>query len=163
MISLVRVDNRLIHGQVVEAWFPKLRTERVVVADDEAAENVLTRTAMGLAVPAFIEVRIEALRKINYAALTADVVKTLLVIRDIAGVFTAREHGLKFNHLNLGNIHFSTHRRKITSSVFLSGEELNQLRLLAEEGIEVEARGIPTDSLVTFPEITERFGKVGLA
>ena len=46
MISLVRVDNRLIHGQVVEAWLPRLKVKRVVVADDEAAANLLTNPAL---------------------------------------------------------------------------------------------------------------------
>ena len=50
MISLVRVDNRLIHGQVVEAWLPHLKVSRVVVADDEAAQSPLIRAAMGMAV-----------------------------------------------------------------------------------------------------------------
>ncbi len=49
MISLVRVDNRLIHGQVVEAWLPHLKVSRVVVADDEAASSPLVRAAMSLA------------------------------------------------------------------------------------------------------------------
>ena len=49
MITLVRVDNRLIHGQVVEAWLPHLKVQRVVVADDEAASSPLIRAAMALA------------------------------------------------------------------------------------------------------------------
>ena len=61
MISLVRVDNRLIHGQVVEAWLPHLKVARVVVADDEAAHSPLIRAAMGLAVPAELEVHIHPL------------------------------------------------------------------------------------------------------
>ncbi|HEX8536183.1 MAG TPA: PTS sugar transporter subunit IIB, partial [Cystobacter sp.] len=50
MISLVRVDNRLFHGQVVEAWLPHLKVSRVIVADDEAAASPLVRAAMALAV-----------------------------------------------------------------------------------------------------------------
>ena len=64
MISLVRVDNRLIHGQVVEAWLPHLKVGRVVVADDEAASSPLIRAAMGLAVSNNVSVDIQPLEQV---------------------------------------------------------------------------------------------------
>jgi PTS system mannose-specific IIB component len=159
VISLVRVDNRLIHGQVVEAWLPWLRANRLLVADDEAAGNLLTRTAMGLAVQAFIEVRIEPLLKVDYVSLALDSSRTLVLVRDIASLMGAREKGLKLAQVNLGNIHFSFGRRRISSSVFLSQEETDQLKILVQEGVEVEARGVPTDAKVTFEEMKHRFEK----
>ena len=51
MIALVRVDNRLVHGQILEAWMPRLRATALVVADDDAARSPLARAAMTLAVP----------------------------------------------------------------------------------------------------------------
>jgi len=159
VISLVRVDNRLIHGQVVEAWLPRIRANRILVADDEASGNLLTRTAMGLAVQAFIEVRIEPLLKVDYVSLGLDSSHTLVLFRDIAGLMGAREKGLKLTQVNLGNIHFGVGRRRVSSSVFLSQEELDQLKILVQEGVEVEARGVPTDVKVTFEEMKHRFEK----
>jgi PTS system mannose-specific IIB component len=159
VISLVRVDNRLIHGQVVEAWLPLLRADRLVVADDEAYETPLVRAAMALAVPAHVAVRISPLLDLDYAALAEDASRTLLLIREVAGVLAARDRGLTLIHLNLGNVHFSPGRRKVSASVFLSPEELTQLKMLADQGVEVEARGVPTDARVDFATIVERFGK----
>ena len=59
-VVLVRVDNRLVHGQVLEAWLPALDAHGVLVADDEAAGNVLARSAMALAIPP--RVKFEVLR-----------------------------------------------------------------------------------------------------
>jgi mannose/fructose/N-acetylgalactosamine-specific phosphotransferase system component IIB len=159
VISLVRVDNRLIHGQVVEAWLPALKAERIVVADDEAATNSLVRAAMGLAVPLQIAVRIEALFSVPYSSLNADSVRTLLLVRDVAGVIAAHERGLKLTHLNLGNIHFERGRQRVSASVFLSQTELDQLKALAEQGVEVEARAVPSDVRVTLAEMQQRFSK----
>ncbi len=159
MISLVRVDNRLIHGQVVEAWVPRLRATRMVVADDEAFQSPLVRAAMGLAVPSSVEVWIEPLTGVQYPTLVEDASRTLLLIRDVAGVLAARERGLRLTHLNLGNIHYGPGRRKVSASVFLSKEELDQLKRLVDQGVEVEARGVPTDALVDFAQMTDRFGK----
>lgn len=159
MISLVRVDNRLIHGQVVEAWLPHLKVSRVVVADDEAASSPLIRAAMGLAVSSEVEVAIEPLAQLDFAQLSSDEVRTLVLVREVEGVLQARQRGLQVRALNLGNVHFASGRRQVSASVFLSQEELNRLRMLADEGIEVEARGVPTDRPVPMTEMVERFDK----
>jgi mannose/fructose/N-acetylgalactosamine-specific phosphotransferase system component IIB len=159
VISLVRIDNRLIHGQVVEAWLPYLKVARVVVADDESSESPLIRAAMGLAVPSTIEVEIQPLSEVDFQALEADGRKTLLLVRDVKAVVEAREKGLPVQHVNLGNVHFGSGRRQVSPSVFLSQAELIQLKMLAEQGAEVEARGVPTDRPVALAEIEERFGK----
>ena len=159
MISLVRVDNRLIHGQVVEAWLPYLKVSRVVVADDEASASPLIRAAMGLAVSDSVQVLIEPLEKLDLGALSQDAVKTLLLVREVEGAQKARDKGLQVHKLNLGNVHFATGRKQVSPSVFLSQEELNRLKMLAEEGVEVEARGVPSDRPVVFSEMVDRFAK----
>lgn len=159
MISLVRVDNRLIHGQVVEAWLPHLKVARVAVADDEAAQNPLIRAAMALAVQPSIEVVIQPLRDFNFERITRDDVRTLVLVRDVKDAVQAKERGLKLTRLNLGNVHFATGRRQVSASVFLSPEELDQLKLLAQDGVTVDARGVPSEKPVSFAEMTERFEK----
>jgi PTS system mannose-specific IIB component len=159
LISLVRVDNRLIHGQVVEAWLPHLKVTRVVVADDEAANSELTRAAMGLAVQPDIEVKILPVAEVDFAALAADSTKTLVLVRDVAQLLLARERGLGNAPVNLGNVHHRADRRAVTPSVFLSLEELSGLKLLSESGVEVEARAVPNERAVTLAELHERFGK----
>jgi len=159
VISLVRVDNRLIHGQVVEAWLPHLKVDRVVVADDEAAASPLIRAAMGLAVSTDVNVTIQPMSKVDFYVLSTDPVKTLVLVRDVDGVVAARERGLEMQKLNLGNVHFASGRRQVSPSVFLSQDELNRLKMLAEGGIEVEARGVPTDKPVPMEEMTERYAK----
>lgn len=159
MISLVRVDNRLIHGQVVEAWLPHLKVARVVVADDEAAQSPLIRAAMGLAVSPSVEVEIKPLAQVDFAALSSGPTKTLLLMRNIQDVVSASERGLHVQKLNLGNVHFEAGRRQVSPSVFLSRADLDRLKMLAGAGAEVEARAVPSDRPVTLADISERFGK----
>ena len=159
LISHVRIDSRLIHGQVVEAWLPALKVARVVVADDEAAQSALMRAAMGLAVPPGVEVDISRLDEVPFAQLDKDNVRTLVLLRDVAGLLRARSRGLPLRHLNLGNIHHAPGRRAVSASVYLSPEELEQLRGLVDSGVEVEARGVPTDRPIGFAEMAQRFEK----
>jgi len=159
VISLVRVDNRLIHGQVVEAWLPHLKVARVVVADDEAANSPLIRAAMGLAVSPSVEVDIRPLAQVDFAQVGADGAKTLVLLRTIQDVVAAVERGLRFSRLNLGNVHFEAGRRQVSPSVFLSRADLDRLKMLAGAGAEVEARAVPSDRPVTLADMSERFGK----
>ena len=159
MIAFVRVDNRLIHGQVVEAWVPHLRVSRVVVADDEAAQSPLMRAAMSLALPVAVEIQIGSLREVDFSTLATDAKPTLLLLRDVPSAEVARGRGLPLTHLNLGNVHFGNGRRQVSPSVFLSQEDVAALAQLGDSGAEVEARGVPSDRPVRLPEILERFGK----
>jgi mannose/fructose/N-acetylgalactosamine-specific phosphotransferase system component IIB len=159
VISFLRIDNRLIHGQVVEAWLPGLKVARVVVADDEAAHSPLMKVAMGLAVPPELEVDILPLRDTAFAAYAADKVKTLLLLRDIQSLVEARKLGLPQTRINLGNVHHGPMRKSVSTSVFLNAEEMDQLKRLHDDGWDIEARGVPSERPVTFSEMVERFGK----
>ena len=161
MISLVRVDNRLIHGQVVEAWLPALKVGRVAVADDEAAKSPLIRAAMGIAVQSSIEVLIQPMSELDFARLAADDVRTLVLVREVAGAVEAHERGLPVQKLNLGNVHFASGRRQISSSVFLSPAELSQLKMLSTRGTQGEAQSVPAEKPLPLGEIEERFERGG--
>jgi mannose/fructose/N-acetylgalactosamine-specific phosphotransferase system component IIB len=161
VISLVRVDNRLIHGQVVEAWLPHLKVSRLIVADDEAASSSLVRAAMALAVQSAIEVQILPLAEVDFAALSRDGVRTLVLLRDVASVPFAHAHGLALEHLNLGNVHFGAGRRQVSPSVFLAEAELQALQGLQARGVRVEARAVPSEKPIELGELTERWIKAG--
>jgi len=160
VIVLVRVDNRLLHGQILETWIPRLGIGEVVVADDEAAASPFARAAMTLCVPPDLPARIAAVREVPWAALAASRAPVLVLVRDVAALVAARAAGLRPEIapiVNLGNVHFAPGRRPITPSVFLSGEEVDALRALAAEGFRIEARAIPSESPAGMGEIERRY------
>jgi mannose/fructose/N-acetylgalactosamine-specific phosphotransferase system component IIB len=160
VIALVRVDNRLLHGQILETWIPKLGIEEVVVADDEAAGSELARAAMTLCVPPELPARIVPLRQAPWAALAAKKGPVLVLVRDVAALAAARAGGLTpalARRVNLGNVHFGPGRRPVTPSVFLSDAELATLRELAAAGFEVEARAIPSEPPTGMGDIERRY------
>ncbi len=156
MICCVRVDNRLIHGQVTETWLPYLSATRVVVADDEAASNPLTRAAMGLCLPPQITIAVEPLSSADLAPEERRSERVLLLVREVSGAAAARGRGLQCDQLNLGNVHFGPDRRRITNSVFLSDAELDSLRSLAAAGMKIDLRAVPKDKPLGLEEIASR-------
>jgi PTS system N-acetylgalactosamine-specific IIB component len=159
VILLLRVDNRLVHGQILEAWVPKLAAREVLVADDEAAASPLARAALTLCVPPDLPVRIEPLDSVKWADLAASKTPTLVVVRDLEAVVRAKAGGLApamTPAVNLGNIHFAPDRKSITASLFLSGAEIGLLRALEREGFRVEARPVPAEPPMGLDEIERR-------
>jgi len=161
VIALVRVDNRLLHGQILETWIPRLGIREVVVADDEAAASPLARAAMTLCVPPGLPTRVLPIAEVDWAGLAGSPAAALVLVRDVAALDRARAGGLApslARKVNLGNVHFAGARRAVTPSVFLTGDEIERLRALAAEGFEIEARAIPSEPPAGLDEIERRYG-----
>lgn len=160
-VALVRVDNRLVHGQVLEAWLPALDAHGILVADDEAAGNVLARSAMSLAIPpgvVFEVLRIAAaVELLKPGGKGPRATRTLLLLRDVRDAVALHEGGVPMPQLNLGNVHFAAGRKQVSPSVFLDAGELSALEKLAEAGTRVEVRAVPSEKPLALPELKARF------
>ncbi len=164
MIVLVRVDNRLLHGQILETWVPRLKVRSIVIADDEAAASPLARAAMTLALPSDLPAAIQPLGAVDWAALAAQPSRVLVLLRDIPDLERAVAGGLgpaQAPRVNLGTVHFTTGRRAVTPSVFLSAAEVETLERLARAGFQVEAQAIPTDAPVSTGDMARRYKAAG--
>ncbi len=156
MIAFVRIDNRLIHGQVVEGWVPALKVGRLVVLDDGCAANPLTCAAMALAVPTSTRVEVLPLSTTDLRLLDALPEPTMVLLKEVRSAVRAKELGLPLRLLNLGNVHFVPGRCQVGPSVYLSPEEVAALRALAQAGTQVELRALPKDRPVGLEEIAAR-------
>jgi PTS system N-acetylgalactosamine-specific IIB component len=164
VIALARIDERLVHGQVLVGWVPHLGVRRVVVADDEAASNPLARAAMALALPPGVEASVDPVKAIDWAALGASPDPVLVVLRGVAEAERALAAGLTPERtpvLNVGNVHYGPGRRQVTTSVFLSGAEVDGLRRLGAAGFRVEVRAVPLDAPIGQAEIERRWNAAG--
>ncbi len=160
-VALIRVDNRLVHGQVLEAWLPALDAHGVLVADDEAAGNVLARSAMSLAIPPKVQFQV---LKVSAAAdllrpggKGVPGVRTLLLVRDVRDAIALGERGVPIPRLNLGNVHFANGRRQVAPSVYLDAGEMDALSGLSSRGTEVEARAVPSEHPSPLSSLKARF------
>jgi len=164
VIGLARIDERLVHGQVLVGWVPHLGARRVVVADDEAAGNPLARAAMTLALPPGVTAAVEPLRSVDWGALARAQDPVLLVMRDVDSAERAVATGLtpaQAAVVNVGNVHYSQGRRKVTPSVFLTAAELDGLRRLEARGFRIEVRAVPLDAPIGLAEIERRWDAAG--
>jgi mannose/fructose/N-acetylgalactosamine-specific phosphotransferase system component IIB len=144
VISLIRIDSRLIHGQVIETWLPHLGIQRIVVADDAAFDDKLLRTAIGIAVPPGIEVVIQRIDDVDFKRYENDAARTLLLLRDVPGAVRAYAKGL-VGPLNLGNVHAGPLRHPVSRSVYLTSAEREQLLAMSRDGLAVTIQAVPNE------------------
>lgn len=157
-IVLVRVDERLLHGQVVIGWGHELRPERYVLIDDDLAasdwEQELYRlAASGAADVVFVTVD-EARGRL--AEWRDDRARTILLVRDIPAVRRLAEGGaLAGQEVNLGGLHHAAGRREVLPYLYVSESDLDDLRAIAASGVEVSARDLPDATRVPLATLVQ--------
>lgn len=149
MNPYIRVDNRLVHGQIIATWMPKLRLQRFVVAGDGVPGNRLQTTMFRMAIPG--ELGFDAMTIAQAGQFIAQrqygEQKTMVLletVQDAVRLFTEAP----FGHLNLGNVHHGPGRERVTDAVYLGPEDYNALGQLARRGVRVEVRSLPTETPV---------------
>ena len=145
-VVLARVDNRLVHGQVLEAWVPALGVDAILVVDPELGGDRLQKMVLEGLSRRGLHVQIVTPREA--VALLAGVLRdtrVMVLFRGLRQAFVAREAGVPFEVLNLGNLHPCQESSSLTVSVYLTAEDEQLLRELAECGVALEARAVPAD------------------
>ncbi len=147
-LVLIRVDNRLIHGQVLESWVPFVQANCIVVANDAIASNPLKQLMMKASVPSRMRVEIytvdEAVRLLQ--ATDLDAYRVLLLFGTTADALRAYRRGLAYEQLNLGNLHADAGKARFSCTVFLDARDLDDLEMLEQAGVVITARCIPADT-----------------
>lgn len=154
-IVLVRVDSRLVHGQILEAWVPFVNAECIIVVDDKVAGDSFFETVIRMAVPSDMEVIISSVDDFvkNYTFTHGNGKKTIVLFSNVADACDAFRRGFRFDRLNIGNIYNNEYKVCCSSSVFFCDDEINNLEnLLKETGVFVELQRVPKGRAVNIKE-----------
>lgn len=150
-VVLYRVDERLIHGQVVVAWGAHLDPDRYVVVDDALAGEAWERELYLLSLPPeteaeFLDVREARTRMSEWRDSPA---RTVVLFRNLESLARVAEEGtLTGEAVNLGGIHDGEGRRRILPYLHLEDEDGSRLRRLDELDVEVSAQDLPGSTRV---------------
>lgn len=155
-IVLFRLDERLIHGQVIVGWGGPLHADRVVVVDDGLADSAWEQELYCLGVPAEIEASfatVEEARR-SLPAWRASSHRTIVLVRDVATLARVAEDGrLRDQPVNLGGVHDGSGRARVLPYLHLSRGEWETLREVEAQGAEVTARDLPASRAVPLDQL----------
>ena len=150
IIKEARIDDRLIHGQIVTAWIQETKARAILVADDKAAADSFQQSLLKLAVPQGIQLIIKSLP--DAAALIArdkSTVGVLLIVRSAMDAKALLDLGVKVDKWTLGNItgrKSEQERKCVLKYVFATQNDADALLAIHEAGTKVVAQSVPNES-----------------
>lgn len=159
-IILARIDNRLIHGQVLEAWIPHLRADCIVVANDQVAAVTFQRLLMETAVPKGIRVVIGTLAEVArmFASGELDDKRVVLLFGNSTDALEARRLGIDFSRLNLGNMHGGEGTMRLSCTISLDVDDIERLESLEKKGVRIFSQCLPTDRELAWRKLIRNTG-----
>lgn len=162
-IVACRVDERLVHGQIMTSWSKYLQLKRIIVVDDQVAKDDFMTTVLAMSAPAGIHIEILTVDSASTCLVsdTANDRAMLLFKRILAALELARrlkDTPQAMTELNIGNIGSIPGRDQITKNVFLSKDEKNNILDLQSLGVSVFLQMLYTDPRIAADDIINRIG-----
>lgn len=148
MIKLIRIDDRLVHGQVALVWTPALSADCLIVANDKVAKDDFLKMTLGFAKPANAKLLIQSIAEaISFLNDPKNQnLKCLVLINSVQDAAVLAEAIPKINSINFGGLRSSEGSKLISKAIALRDEDIAVAKKLIEKGIELEVRQVPTEN-----------------
>ena len=150
-LNMVRVDYRMVHGQIVAKWIKFRPVDRLILADDSLVDDPFMGDIYRMAVPDR-EVDIVKLGDVQ-TAIDRKNDTVLLIFKDVASAYTVYKNGLQLPELNVGAVQNSAQRKAVVQGVALTVEEYEKLSEMKAEGVNVFLQPIPENDPVSLGSI----------
>ena len=143
-IELVRIDDRMLHGQVVSTWLKDYSIEQVLIINDKAANDPIQKSVAGLAAPKEVKVHLFGVDQfIDILKKTPIKRKTMLIFTTSTDVLKLVENGLDIKEVNVGGMRYNENRKRLSKAVSVTLEEEEAFKKLIEKDIKVFIQMIP--------------------
>lgn len=156
-VELFRIDDRLIHGQVMTGWTRLTGAKRIMIVDDAVAKDSFSLSLFRMASPPGVTVQAltleEAVKELNSETATNE--KVIVLFKTPKEPLWLLDKGIAIKKLNVGGMGAKAGRKKFFKNVHLSEEELNDLKSIMSRGVEVEFRMVPDDKGTSLASIVK--------
>lgn len=152
MVVLLRVDHRLLHGQIAYSWVNYLRADCILIANDDILKDELRRTTVRMAKPSDtklvikgIDDSVEALKKG-----VTDKYRLLIVVESVEDAVRLVREYPEIKRVNLGNVKAREGTKQVGRTFNVTAQEEQDLKMLVEQGVSVEIQSVPEEKNVPF-------------
>ena len=146
-IALLRVDDRLVHGQVVEGWLPTLKADLILVVSEAAAADPIQSALMKMAMPPSVGLLVlgVAAAAEALAAPQMGARRVLVLVPGPAEALALLKKGVCVDRVNVGGLHFTVGKVQLGRALFLDEKDKDALREIAARGVRLEGQPLPSD------------------
>jgi mannose/fructose/N-acetylgalactosamine-specific phosphotransferase system component IIB len=157
-VAHVRMDNRLIHGQILVSWNSQLKIDHLIVTNDKVANDPMQVTLLKAVTPIGAKVSVLTIKDcVEYCNSPEAADENIFIITKFPEDGLALlDHGLEIDTLNLGNQAFVRGAKKLSNSVYLTEEGVQALKKMHEKGIKLTCRMLPNDPKSEFWPVIEK-------
>ena len=153
----VRIDERLIHGQVATMWINTLQATRIMVVDDAASEDDIVKMTLKLATPHGVSLSVlnvdKAASRIKEGAY--DNQKVFMVVKSPTTLVRLVNLGVQIDEVNVGNIYDKKDKIQIASSIYVSQEMIDAFYELSDKEVHLVKQLVPSHKVEEFMPMLE--------
>ena len=158
-IELIRVDDRLIHGQVAIGWTRSRGINTILAIDDPTASDKMQCQLMKMATPPgvtpyFLTIDV-AVEKILNDSLKNK--KAMILVKGPVELAALIEKGIEINEVNIGNQRSGENKLQLASQMFATPEEIEIWKSISQKNIKLYAQGVPGGAYVNVNEALTKF------
>lgn len=153
-INLVRIDDRLIHGQVATTWVNVKKIEQILLINDKLKSDPVQQKIVMMTAPVGVKVLVFDVDQFIDICKTKEIKKsTMLILTTSLDVLRLAEGGVDFKHLNVGGMRFQAGRKQYTKALSVTQEEEEAFKKLHQMGIQIEVQMVPNDPAVKIEQV----------
>ncbi len=155
-VLLVRIDDRLVHGQIINGWIGYLQATLVTVVADSLVENNIRRTFIELSLPPGVKLDVVTTAQV---AKRGDLLNSdnnereIMLFASPADVLQAIQEGLRLPQLTLGGMHHFQGEHRLTTNISLTRQDINDLKQLLNLGIRIKVCALPQDKTMDLDKL----------
>ncbi|MCX8700717.1 PTS sugar transporter subunit IIB [Gilliamella sp. B2840] len=148
-IHVARIDDRLIHGQVITTWVKNYNIEQVLIINDKVANDKVQQSVLTMSAPPELKVLVFGVQQfIEILKKTSIKKRTMLLFTNSIDVNTLVSEGLEIEKLNVGGMRMQEGRHQLSRAVSVTPEEEQAFKSLIEKNVIVEVQMVPKDPVV---------------
>lgn len=159
LINLIRIDSRLIHGQVITKWLKKSRANRIIIIDDNLSQDPFMGEVYSMAAPKGISVEIfdtdKAVDEWKKDELGEG--RILVLFKDVANCYKAFKNGFPIKELQIGGLASGAGKVTVFRAVSFDKQDVEQLTEMGKDGVNILLHIIPEEPKMEFAKAVEKF------
>lgn len=157
MLKLIRVDERLLHGQVAIGWTSNSGANTILVANDEAQKDKVKAMALDLAKPSGVKLYIRSVAEsgpIVEKFASAKKAQVLVLVRTVQDALKLiqNSNGV-IKELNVGGLKFEDGKKKLNDYVAVSDQDIEDLKTIQKLGVNLDFRMLPRDKKLSLADL----------
>lgn len=159
MISLIRIDDRLIHGQVATQWVADVSANTIVIIDDETANDEFTTMVCKGMAPLYVDVFVFTTEEAaaRYEEFETDNNrKTIILVKTPGVLLQLLERGISMKRIIVGGMGKRADRRNFYKSIHVSEKELEDFREIVKRNVELCVQMVPSDSSIPVSNLMDK-------